>query len=172
MDFVIEDQPTETVTRERELVPPGKHVMKIRSAKEEPNEYKRSDANPNGDCLKLCLSTVEGDYKFVWHDIPKDLGWIAANLADGLGIKAIDGRLSLQPGDIEGMTLTVEISHYTGKKSGNTSAVVKRYVPATVAAKPPAIKATPKPPPAERMPGDDIPFLWLVGLVTACIGLV
>ena len=59
MDFLIEEQPTETVTRERELVPPGKHVMRIRSAKEEPNEYKRSDANPNGDCLKLCLSTVE-----------------------------------------------------------------------------------------------------------------
>jgi hypothetical protein len=31
-------------------------------------------------------------------------------------------------------------------------------VPATVAAKPPAIKATPKPPPADRLPGDDIPF--------------
>jgi len=158
MDFLIEEQPTETVTRERELVPPGKHVMRIRSAKEEPNEYKRSDANPNGDCLKLCLSTVEGDYKFVWHDIPEDLGWIAANLADALGIKPVDGRLSLKPSDIEGRELTVEISHYTAKKSGNVSAVVKRYVPATVAAKPPALKATPKPPPAERLPGDDIPF--------------
>jgi hypothetical protein len=171
MDFLIEEQQTETVTREREMVPPGKHVMKIRSAKEEPNEYKRSDANPAGDCLKLCLSTVEGDYKFVWHDIPKDLGWIAANLADGLGIKAIDGRLSLSPDEIEGQVLTVEISHYTSKK-GNVSAVVKRYVPAAAAAKPPAIKATPKPPPVERLPGDDIPFLWLVGLATACLGLV
>jgi hypothetical protein len=48
---------------------------------------------------------------------------------------------------------------------------VKRYVPATVAAKPPAIKPNPKPV-AERLPGDDIPFLWLVGLATACLGLV
>jgi hypothetical protein len=157
MDFLIEDQPAETVTRERELVPPGKHLMKIRSAKEEPNEYKRSDANPNGDCLKLCLSTVEGDYKFVWHDIPEDLGWMAANLADALGIKPVDGRLSLSPSDIEGQTLTVEISHYTSK-AGKVSAVVKRYVPANVAAKQTAIKATPKPPPSERLPDDDIPF--------------
>jgi hypothetical protein len=158
MDFVIEEQPTETVTRERVIVPVGKHVMKIRSAREEPNKYKRSDANPAGDCLNLCLSAVEGDYKFVWHNIPQDLGWIAANLADGLGIKAIDGRLSLSPDEIEGQVLTVEISHYTNEKTGEIKAVVRRYVPATVAAKPPAIKATPKPPPAERMPGDDIPF--------------
>jgi hypothetical protein len=158
MDFMIDEEPTETVTRERDIVPAGKHVMKIRSAKEEPNEYKRSDANPNGDCLKLCLSTVEGDYKFVWHDIPEDLGWMAANLADALGITPVDGRLSLKPSDIEGRELTVEIIHYTGKKSGNVSAVVKRYVPLNVAAKPPAIKATPKPPPADRLPGDDIPF--------------
>lgn len=155
MDFVIEEQTAETMTREREMVPAGKHVMKIRSAKEEPNEYKRSDANPNGDCLKLCLATVEGDYKFVWHDIPKDLGWLAANLADALGIRAIDGRLSLSPDEIEGQILTVEVSHYTSK-AGKVSAVVKRYVPANVADKPAAIK--PKPKPVERLPGDDIPF--------------
>jgi hypothetical protein len=156
MDFVIEEQQTETMTREREMVPAGKHVMKIRSAKEEPNEYKRSDANPEGNCLKLCLATVEGDYKFVWHDIPKDLGWLAANLADALGIRAIDGRLSLSPDEIEGQILTVEISHYTSK-AGKVSAVVKRYVPANVADKPAAIKPNPKPA-VERLPGDDIPF--------------
>jgi hypothetical protein len=156
MDFVIEEQQTETMTREREMVPAGKHIMKIRSAKEEPNEYKRSDANPEGNCLKLCLATVEGDYKFVWHDIPKDLGWLAANLADALGIRAIDGRLSLSPDEIEGQILTVEISHYTSK-AGKVSAVVKRYVPANVADKPAAIKPNPKPA-VERLPGDDIPF--------------
>ena len=157
MDFLIEEQPTETVTQERAIVPVGRHQMTIRSAKEEPNEYKRSDANREGNCLKLCLATVEGNYKFVWHDIPKDLGWIAANLADALGIKPVDGRLSLSPSDIEGQTLVVEISHYTSK-AGKTSAVVKRYVPVTATQpKPPAIKANPKPV-VDRLPGDDIPF--------------
>jgi len=157
MDFVIEDQPTETVTHERAIVPAGRHEMFVKLCEEGTNEYKRHETNRDGRCLKLRLATVEGDYKFVFDDIPHHLGWRAANLADALGIKPVDGRLSLTPSDIEGQTLVVEISHYTSK-AGKTSAVVKRYVPATVAAKPPAIKATPKPPPPERLPGDDIPF--------------
>ena len=170
MDFLIEEQPTETVTREREMVPAGKHLMLVKHCEEGQNEYKRHETNPHGNCLKLRLATVDGDYKFVFDDIPHHLGWRAANLADALGIKPVDGRLSLAPSDIEGQTLVVEISHYTSK-AGKTSAVVKRYVPATVAAKPPAIKPNPKPV-VERLPGDDIPFLWLVGLATACLGLV
>jgi cell division septation protein DedD len=170
MDFVIDDQPTETVTHERAIVPPGRHEMFVKLCEEGTNEYKRHETNPHGTCLKLRLATVEGDYRFVFDDIPHHLAWRAANLADALGIKPVDGRLSLTPSDIEGQTLVVEISHYTSK-AGKTSAVVKRYVPATVAAKPPAIKPNPKPV-AERLPGDDIPFLWLVGFVTACIGLV
>jgi hypothetical protein len=171
MDFVIDDQPTETVTHERAIVPAGRHEMFVKLCEEGTNEYKRHETNPHGNCLKLRLATVEGDYRFVFDDIPHHLAWRAANLADALGIKPVDGRLSLTPSDIEGQTLVVEISHYTSK-AGKTSAVVKRYVPATVAEKPPAIKATPKPPPVERLPGDDIPFLWLVGLATACLGLV
>lgn len=156
MDFVIDDQPTETVTHERAIVPAGRHEMFVKLCEEGTNEYKRHETNPNGNCLKLRLATVEGDYKFVFDDIPHHLGWRAANLADALGIKPVDGRLSLSPSDIEGQMLVVEISHYTSK-AGKTSAVVKRYVPATVAAKPPAIKPNPKPV-VERLPGDDIPF--------------
>jgi len=170
MDFMIEDQPAETVTHERAIVPAGRHEMLVKLCEEGTNEYKRHETNPDGNCLKMRLATVVGDYKFVFDDIPHHLGWRAANLADALGIKPVDGRLSLSPSDIEGQTLVVEISHYTSK-AGKTSAVVKRYVPATVAAKPPAIKPNPKPV-AERLPGDDIPFLWLVGLATACLGLV
>jgi cell division septation protein DedD len=169
MDFVIEDQPTETVTHERAIVPAGRHEMFVKLCEEGTNESKRHETNPHGNCLKLRLATVEGDYRFVFDDIPHHLAWRAANLADALGIKPIDGRLSLSPSDIEGQTLVVEISHYTSK-AGKTSAVVKRYVPATVAAKPPAIKPNPKPV-VERLPGDDIPFLWLVGLVTAAASM-
>jgi len=171
MDFLIEDQPTETVTQDRDIVPAGKHQMLVKVCTEGPNEYKTSDTNPEGMCLKLRLATVEGNYRFVFDDIPHHLAWRAANLADALGIKPVDGRLSLTPSDIEGQTLVVEISHYTSK-AGKTSAVVKRYVPlAATQPKPAAIKPNPKPP-VERLPGDDIPFLWLVGLVTACIGFV
>jgi hypothetical protein len=156
MDFIIEDQPAETVTQERDIVPAGKHQMLVKHCEEGTNEYKRHDTNPEGMCLKLRLATVEGNYRFVFDDIPHHLGWRAANLADALGIKAIDGKLSLSPDEIEGQVLTVEVSHYTSK-AGKTSAVVKRYVPLNVAEKPAASKPKAKPP-VERLPGDDIPF--------------
>lgn len=159
MDFIIEEQqPGATI--DRDLVPPGIHTMTIRSAEEGPNEYKRSDANPEGTCLKLCLATVEGSFKFVWHDIPKDLGWLAASLARALAIQPVGGKLSLSPDDLTGQRLQVEISHYTAK-SGKVSAVVKRYVPAGEAAqrpapKPAAIRTTQAAKVA--IGSDDIPF--------------
>lgn len=157
MDFLVQDQPAAI---DREIVPAGTHEMVIRSAKEGPNEYKRCDENPTGKCLKLRLSTVQGNYRFVFDDIPAHLAWRAANLADALAIQAVDGRLTLTPDDCLDKVVTVEVSHYTSK-AGKTSAVVKRYVPAG--------KAKPKPPAATRtraaavtaasnLADDDIPF--------------
>jgi hypothetical protein len=159
MDFIIEDQTSETVTHERDIVPAGKHAMLVKHCEEGPNEYKRHETNPEGMCLKLRLAAVEGDYKFVFDDIPHHLGWRAANLADALGIKPIGGKLSLSPDEIAGQVLTVEISHYTSK-AGKTSAVVKKYVPAAEADKPKAARSRPaaKAAAVDRMPGDDIPF--------------
>lgn len=155
MDFVIEDQ-TQDVAVERDIVPAGTHRMVIRSAEEGPNEYKTHETNPNGDCLKLRLATVEGNYRFVFDDLPKHLGWRAANLADALGIKAVGGRLTLTPDDCREQIVMVEVSHYTSK-AGKTSAVVKRYVPQSVAEK--AKPATPRARPAvAATAGDDIPF--------------
>lgn len=136
MDFIIEDDFNASAPgQERDIVPAGTHRMVIKSAEEGPNEFKTSDTNPNGDCLKLRLATVEGNYRFVFHDIPKHLPWMAANLADALGIKAVGERLTLTPDDCREQIVTVEISHYTSK-AGKTSAVVKRYVPASKADKP------------------------------------
>lgn len=133
MDFIIEEQTQET--GEREIVPVGTHRMVIRSADEGPNEYKRCDANPEGQCLKLRLATVEGNYRFVWDDIPAHLGWRARQLADALGMIPVDGRLTLRPDECSDQIVTVEISHYT-TKAGETRAQVKRYVPASKAEKP------------------------------------
>lgn len=156
MDFIIEDDFNAAApAQERDIVPAGTHRMVIKSAEEGPNEFKTSDTNPNGDCLKLRLATVDGNYKFVFHDIPKHLPWMAANLADALGIKAVGERLTLTPDDCREQIVTVEISHYTSK-AGKTSAVVKRYVPATVAE-----KAKPATAPRARpvaATADDIPF--------------
>jgi hypothetical protein len=129
--------------------------MVIKHAEEGPNEYKRSDENPDGQCLKLRLATSSGNHKFVFDDIPKHLGWRAKQLADAAGIQAANGRISLNSEDLVGLAVTVEVSHYTSK-AGKVSAVVKRYVAAqTPAAKP---KAKPKAAVVAKSGGDDIPF--------------
>jgi hypothetical protein len=159
MDFVIEDEQTQPAMMERDIVPPGIHRMSVKHCEEGPNKYKTSDENPDGQCIKLRLATVEGQYKFVFDDIPKHLGWRAKQLAESLAIMPVGGRLSLSPDELVGQVVNVEISHYTSK-AGKVSAVVKRYVPASaVAAATPKPAMKPKPQKvAAAGPADDIPF--------------
>lgn len=160
MDFVIQDEQSEPVMVERDIVPAGVHRMTIKHCEEGPNQYKTSDENPDGMCIKLRLATVDGDYRFVFDDIPKHLGWRAKQLAEAVGIIPVSGRLSLAPDELVGQVVNVEVSHYTSK-AGKVSAVVKRYVPASAApaAKVPKSAARPKPQKvAASGPADDIPF--------------
>ena len=165
MDFLVEDEQMQAVTHERDIVPAGVHEMTIRSAEDGESEYKRCDINPTGKCLKLKLATVSGSYRFVFHDIPVHLPWMAKQLAEALGLQPVNGRLSLDPASIAGLNVMVEISHYTSK-AGKVSAVVKAYKPhaAASAAPPPATKsaakrtATQKADAASATAKDDIPF--------------
>jgi hypothetical protein len=160
MRFAIseDDTPAPIETADRPLVPAGTHVLTIVHAEEGPNEYKRSDENPEGLCLKLRLGT-DGGHKFVFDDLPQHLAWRAKQFASALAIVPAGEALDLVPDDLVGQKVTVEITHYTSKV-GKVSAVVKRYVPAT---------ATPKAskPVAKRsnlaavnaaFPDDEIPF--------------
>jgi len=156
MDFIIEDEQFQPVTIERDIVPAGMHEMTIRHAEEGPNEYKVTDVNPDGMCLKLRLATSSGNYKFVFDDIPKHLGWRAKQLADAIGLAAAGGKISLDPGSLVGCTVTVEISHYTAK-SGKVSAVVKRYVQATPKSSPKP-KASSRTAPPKEVAASDVPF--------------
>lgn len=144
MDFKItDDVQNTTATGEREIVPVGVHLMEIREASEGPNEYKVCDENPSGNCLKLRLVPNAGSYQFVFDDIPQHLGWRAKQLAAACGQDVASGVLSLNPGDLIGRVIEVEISHYTAKASGKTRAVVKKYLPAKpgAASKPKAARA-------------------------------
>jgi len=158
MDFVIEDEQSQAGMVERDIVPAGQHRMEIRHCEEGPNQYKTSDENPEGQCIKLRLATVDGQYKFVFDDIPKHLGWRAKQLAEALAIVPVGGRLSLNPSELVGQVVSVEISHYTSKV-GKVSAVVKRYVPASAVTSAPVKQSRPKPQKvAAAEPSDDIPF--------------
>ena len=151
-----EDAPAPVETAERPLVPPGTHVLTIVHADEGPNAYKQSDENPEGLCLKLRLGT-DGGHRFVFDDIPQHLAWRAKQFAAALAIVPAGEALDLEPSELVGQKVTVEIAHYTSK-IGKVSAVVKRYVPATTAPKAkskPATKSATVPP---TFPDDEIPF--------------
>jgi hypothetical protein len=134
--------------------------MTIVHCEEGPNEWKTSDTNPEGMCLKLRLSL--GQYKFVFDDIPQHLGWRAKQLAAALGTGPDGETLELTPEDLIDQAVRVEISSYTSK-AGKTSSVVKKYLPAAAAAeKPKSAKKKPKLTPAVALASvedeDDIPF--------------
>lgn len=151
MDFIVDEQASQASSVDRQIVPAGVHEMVVKHAEEGPNEYKRSDINPDGMCIKLRLSTTSGDHKFVFDDIPKHLSWRAKQLADAVGITPVGGKLSIDAEALIGRVLLVDVSHYTSK-AGKLSAVVKSYV---AAKKKPAAKQKQKSP-ADSL--SDIPF--------------
>ena len=160
MDFKITDDAQQTTTTaDREIVPAGVHLMEIREASEGPNQYKTCDENPNGDCLKLRLVTNSGNYQFVFDDIPQHLGWRAKQLAAACGQDVASGVLSLDPADLVGRVIEVEVSHYTAKASGKTRAVVKKYLPAKPgAASKPKVARAPVARVTTSLTEDAIPF--------------
>ena len=141
MKFDVPEDQQDAAPAERELVPPGIHEMTIVHCEEGPNEWKTSDTNPEGMCLKLRLSV--GQYKFVFDDIPQHLGWRAKQLAAALGTGPDGETLELTPEDLIDQVVRVEISHYTSK-AGKVSSVVKKYLAIDQKAKP-AKKADKKP---------------------------
>jgi hypothetical protein len=146
-------------------------VALIKKAEEGPNQWKVNEtSNPDGICLKLRL--VVGEHKFIFHDLPKHMPYLAKQLAEALGIEPEGNTLRVVPSEIEGREVTVEVVHYTAK-SGNVSAVVKRYVP--LASQPAAPKRQTLPQKAHAAfksaaGADDIPFAWLVALIASVIG--
>lgn len=161
MDFTIsQNDQAAAGSLDREIVPAGTHLMEIKAAEEKTNEYKVCDENPHGNVLAVRLATNGGNYKFVFDDIPQHLGWRAQQLAAACGFDVASGTLSLHPDDLIGRVVNVEISHYTSK-AGKVSAVVKKYLPATVAAANKPKAAQPRRSPAAKvtaMSDDSIPF--------------
>lgn len=149
---------------ERQIVPIGTHRMTIKAAEVGPNEYRTSDTNPDGICLKLRLELDRG-HKLVFHDLPQHQPWMAGQLARALGIQPDGSKLRLSPESVIGQTVIAMVEHYTSK-AGKISAVIKRYLepnasPVAAAKLAAAPKATkPRQPAAKTVESfdDDIPF--------------
>ena len=176
MDWTMtEDEPFpadvhKLMPEERTIVPVGTHVATIKKAEEGPNQWKTDEtSNPDGICLKLRL--VVGNHKFIFHDLPKHQPWLAKQLADALGIVPEGNTLRVVPEDIEGREVTVEVTHYTAK-SGNVSAVVKKYVPLVAKSSAPKRQTLPQKAHAAfkaSAGSDDIPFAWLMAALIASV---
>lgn len=168
MEFIIDTDPNDTPATdlgERPLVPAGIQTLTIRSAEDGFNQYKVCDDNPEGVVLKLVLCT-DGNHRWIYHDIPIHLGWMAKQLAAAVGILPVGDRLVIKQEELVGQKVQCEVSHYTSK-AGKTSAVIKKYLPAS--ADKPATSAAPRRTVAQKitsaLPDDDIPFAWLLPLL-------
>ena len=162
MEWTMEDAYTVTEKTPSPIVPVGTWEFEIKNASEGPNQYRKSDKNPEGMCLSFRLSALNGTYLFVFVDIPLDKGWIAKQLADAIGLGERGGLLNIGSIDIEGARVRCEIEHYTAK-SGKVSAQVKKFLPAVEAVKPeeqkaPAARSQTAKARAAMTNDDDIPF--------------
>ena len=160
MDDVTQDV-HETRNEERPIVPVGTHRLTIKAAEVGPNQYRTSDSNPDGICLKLRLE-LDRDHKLVFDDLPKHQPWRGAQLAQAFGLEADGGTLRVSPDLVSGQTVYAMVEHYTSK-AGKTSAVVKRYLAPPAAPKPAATPAARTPAAKVRaaspdIGSDDIPF--------------
>ena len=124
--------PEPQATGTREMVPEGRHGLKIERAGED-------DAS-----LKITLAHPDKRLGWVWDTMPKGNGIAKARLASllrALGVQLDDWR-RMDPGDLVGRHVEAEIYHKVGTKGGTFVNVRKYYEPeaAAPAAKPAAAR--------------------------------
>lgn len=167
-DLGFDDKvPAQPAARTYEPLPEGEHDVEIVAASVGTVQWKASDANPEGQCLRLRLSGGR-DFGFLFADLAREKSWLFKALAAALGVQPdASGKVSIGPPEqLVGRTVRVEIGHYK-TRGGETRANVKRWLPAPGSAtkqdrkvaaprRPAATKATP--PRAAEFDPDDIPF--------------
>ena len=103
--------------------PAGKIEAEIVAASIGEVAWKASDDNPKGECLRLRLRP-EGNYAFVFADVPLDWGRMLENVRAAAGISG-----EAPPEAYVGCRVRVVLKHYQAK-DGSTRATVARWLPA------------------------------------------
>ena len=109
------------VKAERKIATAGEHVVDVQAAVEEFSEFHKCNV------IDIQLSVVVGGFSFVFLNLTPRTTWLAGELADALGIPRIDGDVEIEPYQVIGKRLLIEVGHYT-KKDGTTGASVKRII--------------------------------------------
>lgn len=133
------------VKAERKIATAGEHVVDVQAAVEEFSEFHKCNV------IDIQLSVVVGGFSFVFLNLTPRTTWLAGELADALGIPRIDGDVEIEPYQVIGKRLLIEVGHYT-KKDGTTGASVKRIISEEQPDKPAAVRQKVVP------ASDDIPF--------------
>lgn len=130
---------------ERKIATAGEHVVDVQAAVEEFSEFHKCNV------IDIQLSVVVGGFSFVFLNLTPRTTWLAGELADALGIPRIDGDVDIEPYQVIGKRLLIEVGHYT-KKDGTTGASVKRIISEEQPDKPAAVRQK------VVLASDDIPF--------------
>jgi hypothetical protein len=116
--------PAQRPAGDRPIVPPGEHTAEVLKAELRSIEWKRSDANPSGECASLRLKV--GDNAFIFADVPTDWRTVREQLEASIGV-GIDHLAAAV-----GRQCRVEIKHHDGRNG--TKAVVAKWLPASTPA--------------------------------------
>ena len=133
------------VKAERKIATAGEHVVDVQAAVEEFSEFHKCNV------IDIQLSVVVGGFSFVFLNLTPRTTWLAGELADALGIPRIDGDVDIEPYQLIGKRLLIEVGHYT-KKDGTTGASVKRIISEERPDRPAAVRQK------VVLASDDIPF--------------
>jgi hypothetical protein len=133
------------VKAERKIATAGEHVVDVQAAVEEFSEFHKCNV------IDIQLSVVVGGFSFVFLNLTPRTTWLAGELADALGIPRIDGDVDIEPYQLVGKRLLIEVGHYT-KKDGTTGASVKKIISEEQPDKPAAVRQK------VVLASDDIPF--------------
>lgn len=122
------------LARTYDLVPRGTCRVEIVKAERQALPWRATTENPAGECIVLRLRAAAG-YAFVFVDLPDDKPWLAQHVARAVGVASN----AVEAEQLVGLHARVEIAHVT-TRSGETRAVVRKWLPSTSTPQPAASK--------------------------------
>lgn len=162
----------ETATTDRvgeQMCPDGVHVAKIGWVKIQTKEWAKSNGNPDGKCLTVRLDVGKG-IKSVFDNIPCDRRGAVEALCRSARVDPPRGEWDEE--ELKGCFVTFE-SVIALSSKGSDYVKVKGYkpnaepLPKEIRERPVNRTPTQKADAASNAPDDDIPFIWLLPMLTA-----
>lgn len=112
-----------------ELLETGRYKARIKNAKWTQSEYRVSKWNPEGRCLSLILEVkTDETYRDVFASI--DVGYLDKlnQVRAAIGLNEVKDKKEFKTDKFKNAHVLVDITQYTGKKSGKTTNIVTDFI--------------------------------------------